>query len=693
MIELKNVSKFYSNNGISNVGIQNINLKLSVGEIVAITGESGSGKSTLLNVIAKIDNFDEGEIYYKGNETSYFTVNDMDDFRKNKVGFIFQNYNILDSYTVLDNVMLPLILKGVAKDVARDQALKLIEKVGLKGKEENHGTKLSGGEKQRCVIARALASDCEILACDEPTGNLDSVTAKQIIDLICEIAKDKLVLIVTHNFPEVEDKCTRQLVVADGRIVEDRVNKEIIDNADEKLDLDYKPIPRKLCYGIGLNNIKFTPKKTILVFLIFFFISLFFIFITQACINGIAGSQIYSNYGNQFDNYMMVYHSNHDTVDTTLLEKYDYKVNNFITQQEVSCLIGSTYYYVQYEDNIPGTKIVEGRDATSDNEFVLYLSSNDTYAIREAKESIGTKIQINGAYGYTYESDYVLVGIGTFPNTTTMSYCYFIGGNDKLETLLNNSLIAYSISIIYESDTENGVADIDYTNSSKTCIHVPTSLQPGFSYNAKILNTYDTLAFDVVYDDTYPTVTLCYNLNQEVGFEPFMASIYFRETNYKAVKKNLKSLGFDCVYPAKESTDEISQLLGKLLGFLIAAELACYLIGIFFITYVVLKKVYQSRIKDYEILRILGVTKTEMKRVVNFELLSLGLLATVFSFILCTVLIYSIKAFAFMRGYDLITLIFYFGVMYLFVSLMAKKFNKSLFKFTIRKSLEGGEEE
>ena len=113
MIELKNVSKYYSSSGVTNLGLHNINLKLNKGEVVAITGDSGSGKSTLLNVISKIDTFDEGEIYYKGNETSYFSINDMDDFRKNKIGFIFQDYKIVDSYTVLDNVMLPLLLRGI----------------------------------------------------------------------------------------------------------------------------------------------------------------------------------------------------------------------------------------------------------------------------------------------------------------------------------------------------------------------------------------------------------------------------------------------------------------------------------------------------------------------------------------------------------------------------------------------------
>ena len=276
MIELKNVNKFYNNNGITNIGLHNISLSLSKNEIVAITGESGSGKSTLLNVITKIDNFDEGEIYYKGNETAYFSIADMDDFRKNKVGFIFQNYNILDSYTVLDNVMLPLLLKGMPKSEARAQAMLLIQKVGLAGREKHRGTKLSGGEKQRCVIARALASDCEILACDEPTGNLDSETASEIIKLIKEVAKDKLVLIVTHNFEEVDGIVTRILKMSDGKIVEDIVREPKEETKKEELNLDYVPLPKKVVWTIAKNNMVLLHVKLFLqlqCFLLSLFVS------------------------------------------------------------------------------------------------------------------------------------------------------------------------------------------------------------------------------------------------------------------------------------------------------------------------------------------------------------------------------------------------------------------------------------
>ena len=193
---------------------------------MAITGDSGSGKSTLLNVMTGVDTYEEGEILFYGNETSYFDGNDMDAFRKNNVSFIYQKYNIIDSYTVLENVMIPFILKGNSIKEAKSKALELIDRVGLSKRAKHKGSKLSGGEKQRCVIARALASDSPILDCDEPTGNLDSKTGDNIISLIKEVSKDKLVFIVTHNFKQVSDIATRKITLRDGEIIEDFIIKE-----------------------------------------------------------------------------------------------------------------------------------------------------------------------------------------------------------------------------------------------------------------------------------------------------------------------------------------------------------------------------------------------------------------------------------------------------------------------------------
>ena len=312
MIELKNISKYYNNNGVVTLGLRNINLNFDKNEIVAIVGESGSGKSTLLNVICGVDSYEEGEILFNGYETSYFNREDMDTFRKQNVSFIYQNYNIIDSYTVLENVMFPLLINGYNRKEAKERALELIKKVGLEHRIKNRGTKLSGGEKQRCVIARALATDAPILACDEPTGNLDSKTGKEIIELIKEVAKDKLVLIVTHNYEQVENIVTRTIRMADGEVVSDsnvnnNVTTELKDGdvfAEDNKKIKYKTIAQ-----IGLNNLKSTPKKNIFVFLVLLVLSIIGLVLFANCFESAKLSQYnaYEGYNNTLRERIIIY--------------------------------------------------------------------------------------------------------------------------------------------------------------------------------------------------------------------------------------------------------------------------------------------------------------------------------------------------------------------------------------------------
>ena len=279
MIELQNVSKIYSQEGHASVGIRKINLKLDVGEFVAITGESGSGKTTLLNVISGIDTYEEGEMYVNGEVTSSFTIKELEEYRNKYVGFIFQNYNIIDSYTVKQNVEAALILNNYPTREISKKAKELIEKVGLTHRMKTKASKLSGGEKQRVVIARALAKNPLIIAADEPTGNLDSQTSKQIIELLHEISKDRLVLIVTHDFEEVERYATRKIRIFDGEIKEDVIlqpkeeqEEHPLPNVKSTKTNFFKMIP------FGVNNLMASPKRSIFNVIVYFIMCLMVVF-------------------------------------------------------------------------------------------------------------------------------------------------------------------------------------------------------------------------------------------------------------------------------------------------------------------------------------------------------------------------------------------------------------------------------
>ena len=196
LLTLKDIGKIYVSEGNVAVGIRGVNLSFDRGEFVAITGKSGSGKSTLLNVISGMDSYEEGELYIEGQTTSHYLQPEWEEYRQKYISFIFQDYNIIESFTVLQNVELAL-MHIEDKKARRERAMELIRRVGLASHVKQKGSKLSGGQKQRTVIARALAKDSPIILADEPTGNLDSATSKEIIELLREVSKDKLLIVVT----------------------------------------------------------------------------------------------------------------------------------------------------------------------------------------------------------------------------------------------------------------------------------------------------------------------------------------------------------------------------------------------------------------------------------------------------------------------------------------------------------------
>ena len=222
MIELKNVSKFYYSKGVVATGFTKVNASFRIGEFIAITGESGSGKSTLLNVISGLDTYEEGEMYVEGKETSHYLEKDWEIYRRKYIGNIYQNFNLINSYTVYQNIDMILSLNGVPRKERKLKINELLKKVNMLSYKRTKVSKLSGGQKQRVAIARALAKDVPVIIADEPTGNLDKASAESIIELLREISKNKLIIIVTHNYEQVEKYVTRKITMHDGKILEDK---------------------------------------------------------------------------------------------------------------------------------------------------------------------------------------------------------------------------------------------------------------------------------------------------------------------------------------------------------------------------------------------------------------------------------------------------------------------------------------
>ena len=221
MIEVREIRKEYRTGDFIQKALDGVSVAFRDNEFVAVLGPSGSGKTTLLNILGGLDTADSGEIIISGISTGEYRPSDWDTYRNHRIGFVFQSYNLIPHQTVRANVELAMTLTGVEAAERRARAEESLEKVGLKGHEDKKPSQLSGGQMQRVAIARALVNNPEIVLADEPTGALDTETGMQVMGLLQEIAKDRLVIMVTHNPALAESYANRIITLTDGRILED----------------------------------------------------------------------------------------------------------------------------------------------------------------------------------------------------------------------------------------------------------------------------------------------------------------------------------------------------------------------------------------------------------------------------------------------------------------------------------------
>lgn len=677
MITLKNVSKFYYNKGIIASGFSKINVEFNLGEFIAITGESGSGKSTLLHVISGLDSYEEGEMYINGEETSHYTKEDFESYRKKYISNIFQNFNLVNSYTVYQNIELVLLLAGKKKAEAKPIVNSLMKKVGIYRYRNTKVSKLSGGQKQRTAIARALAKDTPIIIADEPTGNLDSKSAKEIIKLLHDVSQNKLVIIVTHNYEQVESYATRKIKMHDGKILEDKIL-----HPTSKTECSIKEKTTMITFfeklRLGIRNTFNIIPKFILVFLVY-------LFITVAVITEYAffKQQEYTASSSGYNNYFS------DTTDTRIIIKRkdgnilsdaDYEKihdiphvkyiiqNDLLLDTTINLLDGANFYFSATTndiDNFDG-KLDLGRMPKNDQEIILAGRKNDYYLSTMGQDLIGKTIYIEDRYGNSYQ-DTKLTIVGIFYEEQSI---YYSSGKlyaskaiiDKLNFSINKEYSQLQVlfqneyhqsypydipyKVIPNSQVADGKAiiskDWNFNCPKENCINQPLTIEVSNLYyqdtlNLTIQNTYhakniNTLLNIKNFDEYNGAIFISTNdYNKLFNRGNYQSSLFVDHvTNLNTVATSLEQAGYSTLLIKDTLVTGGGVEAIKILRTIITGVL---LITLFFISYFVIRIILKSRNAYFGILRILGATKRQAKQLLIIELVTVANIAY-FSFIL-----------------------------------------------------------
>ncbi len=675
MIELSNASKFYYSKGVIATGFSKVNLKLDMGEFVAITGESGSGKSTLLNVISGLDSYEEGEMFIEGEETSHYTEKDFENYRRKYIGNIFQSFNLVNSYTVYQNIELVMLLAGFKGKEVKDRVNELIEKVGLSEYRNTKASKLSGGQKQRVAIARALAKDTPIIIADEPTGNLDSESAAGIIKLLSEIAADKLVVIVTHNYDQVEPYVTRKIKMHDGKIIEDvvlRKHKDVGETKVSEID-DIKPLP---LLRLGVRNAFNIPVKFLLLVFVFLFIAVAITtelasFKSDSYENAISGGNYF--FKNVSDKRVVVKKadgsafSNEDIKKIQDIENVDYIIKNDASIDEAIAFEdpkSDFYFYgMAFDIKLGGFDTVDvGKMPEKENEAVLGIEKG-SYELGNSPENlIGKTLNVSTNDNGMSDASFVVSGI-KYIDTTKIDYmsAYYdalylnSASLEKLQAKLYSNLS--EISVIYEgklfaNGDNNSNGGINVVGCSKVpkgqayCsenfVFISNNLKAvGKEIKVNVSNMY----FEDSFTSTISQVFKKDNFNALTGLKKedydymtnaifvndedlssmfnknsYQMSVFVKDPHkVQETKTVLTDMGCSALVVTDATVSDGSLLIMKILSYSVTIGLA---VALFFISYFVIRIILRSRNSYYSIVRMLGANVGVSRRLLILDLLT-----------------------------------------------------------------------
>lgn len=691
MLKLENITKIYEGKNFKQIALNDVTLAFRNNEFVSILGPSGSGKTTLLNIIGGLDKYTYGNLIIDGVSTRKYKERDWNNYRSNKVGFIFQSYNLINHQTVLSNVLLSLNIAGKPKKESIKLAKKVLKDVGLENYIKKKPKELSGGQMQRVAIARALVTNPDIILCDEPTGALDSQTSIQIMELLKEISKEKLVIMVTHNVTLANKYSDRVIALNDGVITYDTSPYEVENYTLKKIKNKRKTMNKFTSLSLSFNNLLTKKSRTLLtsfagsIGIIGIALVLSLSKGTQKYINKIEKETFskypisimenYIDYQNMFDKekesckngsicsindlsnnvvndnkinsmskFSNILKQNYENINNYTLDiNYNYNINLNIYKDNKMIENSSLYFKEFLNNNSPLLKeytLIYGKLPEKYNEIVIVTDENGKLPLSLMKtlfinEDIDLSKTINISYEKIIDSKFKLVSETSYYIYENDTWQYIKNNRDKINDILDKS-INLKITGILKLNKDAVISESGFIGYSKKLINYLNDEVNSSNIKKSILKNKDINPLtNNLYDEnmTYEMLLDSISINDK---NPIKIDIYPKDYKSKEkiesiIKKYNEENSNDKVYYTdylKVFINSITSLI-KMITYVLTAFIGVSLIVSSIMISIITYISVLERTKEIGILRSLGASKKDIKNIFKAETIIIGTISGV----------------------------------------------------------------